>query len=182
MKTSAQMAFDTIPTNQARAYLLESVAKQEMVAMGGRLAQIIGLPRSTGQIFGLLYFSSNPLSLAEICRMLGLSKASISTGTRQLLTWGAIRKVWIPGDRRDFYEAVEDFNHLLKGGYRSIIKPRIGSSKSRLDNIETALKNDIKKSSITEEQYHFIHSRLKKIQKLHSKFSGVLPILEKIFN
>ena len=79
MKTETQLAFDEIPSEQLKSDLLDNKAKQEMVQIGGRIAQILGIPRSTGQILGLLYFSSEPLSLAEMCSMLGLSKASTST-------------------------------------------------------------------------------------------------------
>ena len=87
---------------------MQSKAWQEMVEVGGRICQVLGLPRSTGQIFGLLYLSTEPLSLNKMSAMLGISKASASTGTRQLAAWGAIRKVWVPGERRDYYEVVED--------------------------------------------------------------------------
>ena len=119
MKSISQMAFDSIPNTKFKAELLSSKAKQDMVEMGGRISQILGFPRSTGQIFGLLYFSSNPLSLGDICDMLGISKASTSIGARQLAAWGAIRKVWIPGERRDYYEAVDDLVQLFKGSYRT---------------------------------------------------------------
>ena len=72
-----------------------------MVEVTARLCQRLGLPRSSGQIFGLLYLSTQALSLDEIAEALEISKASVSTGTRQLLGWHAIRQVWKPGDRKD---------------------------------------------------------------------------------
>ena len=180
MKTNNQMAFDSIPSTKLKAELLSSKAKQEMVEMGGRISQILGFPRSTGQIFGLLYFSSNPLSMGDICEMLGISKASTSTGTRQLGALGAIRKVWIPGERRDFYEAVDDLVQLFKGSYRTIIKPRVSSSNNRIKNIEDSLKIDLDMQLITEEQQKFMSERLGRIKKIHGRISKLLPILEKL--
>ncbi len=175
------MGFDAIPANQARSELLKSKAKQEMVEIGGRLAQTFGLPRSTGQIFGLLYFSSEPLSLMNMCHMLGISKASTSTGARQLVAWGAIRKVWVPGDRKDYYQAVEDFGEFLKGSYRSIIKPRIQSSNNRLNQIEKALSNDFKEKHICSDQHEHIKIKLARLKKLHGKLAKLIPIVEKLF-
>ena len=65
----------------------------ELIDVGGRLAQAAGLPRSVGEIYGLLYLSRNPMSAPEIGKALSISKGSVSTGTRQLLALGFIRKV-----------------------------------------------------------------------------------------
>ena len=176
------MSFDSIPSNKLKAELLNSRAKQDMVEIGGRVSQVLGFPRSIGQIFGLLYFSSNPLSLGDICDMLGISKASTSTGTRQLAAWGAIRKVWIPGERRDYYEAVDDLVQLFKGSYRTLIKPRVSSANNRIKKIEDSLKFDFDKQLVTEEQGKFMNERLIKIKKLHNRMAKVLPIIEKIIS
>ena len=181
MKAATQLAFNSIPNNQVDADFSNSKAKQEMVELGGRLSQILGLPRSTGQIFGLLYFSSNPLSLGQICDVLGISKASASTGTRQLATWGALRKVWVPGERKDYYEALEDFGQLFRAGYVTIVKPRMSSSINRLKKIEDSLKNDLESNLITSKQYKFINSRFCKIKKVHTKLVRFAPVLEKMF-
>ena len=176
------MAFDGIPSTKLKAELLSSKAKQDMVEMGGRFSQIFGFPRSTGQIFGLLYFSSDPLSLGDICEMLGISKASTSTGARQLAAWGAIRKVWVPGERKDYYEAVDDLVQLFKGSYRTLIKPRVSSANNRIKNIEDSLKVDVQMKLITKEQQMFMNERLNRIKKLHGRMTKFLPIFERLFS
>ena len=181
MNNPKQMAFDSISTNEARSEILRSKSKQEMIEIGGRLSQILGLPRSTGQIYGLLYFSSVPLSLGDICIKLGVSKASTSTGTRQLAAWGAIRKVWIPGERKDYFEAIDDLIHLFNGSYRAIIKPRVNSSESRIKKIEESLNKDLKMLLITKTDYEFMNERLAKLKKIHNRITKAIPILEKLF-
>src|SRR5256885_16551818 len=110
-----------------------SRTRREMIEAGGRLYQILGLPRSTGQIYGLLYRSTTPLALDDMVELLGISKGSASTGTRQLTSWGAIRQVWIPGDRRDYYEVVAEVGKLIRGCFTDRIKPRLTSSQNRLE-------------------------------------------------
>ena len=80
--------------------------------------------------------------------MLGISKGSASTGTRQLAAWGAIRKVWVPGERRDYYEVVEDLGQLIRGSYNNLLKPRIQSSKDRLAALKVKLIEDIQSGAI----------------------------------
>ena len=82
-----------------------SKVRLEMIEACGRLCQLLGLPRTTGQIYGLLYLALEPLSLNDIAIFLQISKGSASNGTRQLASWGAIKGVWIQGDRRDYYQA-----------------------------------------------------------------------------
>ena len=78
----------------------------ELIDVGGRFAQSAGLPRSVGEIYGLLYLSAKPMSAPEIGEALSISKGSVSTGTRQLLALGFIHKVWVQSERKDHFEAV----------------------------------------------------------------------------
>ena len=158
---------------------MQSKAWQEMVELGGRICQVLGLPRSTGQIFGLLYLSTEPLSLNKMSAMLGISKASASTGTRQLAAWGAIRKVWVPGERRDYYEVVEDLGQLIRGSYNNLIKPRLQSSKDRLATLKVNLKEDIQSGAIALEKKEVLEGRIQSLEKVHKRLFQFLPMAEK---
>ena len=98
--------------------------------------------------------------------MLGISKASASTGTRQLAAWGAIRKVWVPGERRDYYEVVEDLGQLIRGSYNNLIKPRLQSSKDRLATLKVNLKEDIQSGAIALEKKEVLGPNTRKIGKI----------------
>lgn len=161
---------------------MQSKAWQEMVELGGRICQVLGLPRSTGQIFGLLYLSTEPLSLDKLSAMLGISKASASTGTRQLASWGAIRKVWIPGERRDYYEVIEDLGQLIRGSYNNLLKPRIESSKGRLAKLKVNLIEDIQSGAIPFEKKEALEERIKSLEKVHKRLFQLLPLAEKFIN
>jgi DNA-binding transcriptional regulator GbsR (MarR family) len=177
-----QLSFETIPNDQASFELVQSKAWQEMVAIGGGICQVLGLPRSIGQIFGLLYLSTEPLSLNKMSEILGISKGSASVGTRQLVSWGAIRKVWIPGNRRDYYEVVEDLGQLVRGSYSNLLKPRIQSSKDRLAVLKVNLKEDIQSGAIPIEKKQVIEERIKSLEKVHKRLFQFLPLAEKFIN
>ena len=182
MRPPSQLSFETIPEDQASSELVQSKAWQEMIEVGGRICQLLGLPRSTGQIFGLLYLSAEPLSLNRMSSMLGISKGSASTGTRQLASWGAIRKVWVPGDRRDYYEVVEDLGQLISVSYNNLLKPRIKSSKDRLATLKVNLKEDIKSGVIPLEKKDVLEGRMQSLEKIHKRLSRFLPLAEKFIN
>ncbi|HEU4641126.1 MAG TPA: MarR family transcriptional regulator [Gemmatimonadaceae bacterium] len=75
----------------------------------GMSAEADGLPRIAGRLFGLLLLSPGPRSLDDIAEALGVSKASVSIDARLLLKHGWLRRVTLPGDRRDYYEMSPDF-------------------------------------------------------------------------
>jgi DNA-binding transcriptional regulator GbsR (MarR family) len=62
-----------------------------------------------GRIFALLFLAPNPMSLDEIAAELQQSKSNISTTIRGLVEWHLVRRVPVPGSRKDHYEAATDF-------------------------------------------------------------------------
>ena len=112
--------------------------------------------------------------------LLGISKARASAGTRQLAAWGAIRKVWVPGERRDYYEVVEDLGQLIRGSYNSLIKPRAQSPKGRLAALKASLKEDIQSGAIPLEKKEVIEERIKSLGKFHERIFQLLPLAEKL--
>jgi DNA-binding transcriptional regulator GbsR (MarR family) len=114
--------------------------------------------------------------------MLGISKGSASMGTRHLASWGALRKVWIPGERRDYYEVVEDLGQLIRGSYNNLIKPRIQSSKDRLAALKVNLKEDIQSGAIPYEKKEVLQERIKTLEKVHKRLFQFLPLAEKFIN
>jgi DNA-binding transcriptional regulator GbsR (MarR family) len=62
-----------------------------------------------GRIFALLFLEPKPMSLDEIAAELEHSKSNISTTIRGLVDWHLVRRVPVPGSRKDHYEAATDF-------------------------------------------------------------------------
>jgi HTH-type transcriptional regulator, glycine betaine synthesis regulator len=158
-----------------------SKTRLEMIDACGRVCQVFGLPRSLGQIYGLLYLASEPLSLDDIAALLGISKGSASTGTRQLAAWGGIRQVWVMGERRDHFEAEPDLAHLLRSGYVDFLKPKLVSSQKRLDKLVEALEEDRHHGSLSRDEYRFCADQLKKFDHVQKKLQCLVPLAEKLF-
>lgn len=90
------------------------------------MTQSIGAGRVLGQLYAYLYFSPEPRSLADMQAGLGISKGSASTAVRQLEQWGGVRRVWVQGDRKDYYEANDWFGQIV----RNVMLDRVGASLS----------------------------------------------------
>ena len=78
-----------------------SELEREVIELFVRMADVLNLPRSVGEIYGLLFVSSAPLCLDDCRIRLNISKGSTSQGLKILRSFGAIRTVYIPGDRKE---------------------------------------------------------------------------------
>lgn len=80
----------------------------------GRLMEFWGFKRPMGRIWTLLYLSPEALGAAEIGAELRMSAGAVSMALGELMKWGAIKKSWRPGERRDFYEAETSIGKLVQ--------------------------------------------------------------------
>lgn len=67
-----------------------------------------GFRKNLGRIWAALYLSPVPLTSAELCDDLQLSTGSVSMALGELKRWGAIRKHYVSGDRRDHWVVEDD--------------------------------------------------------------------------
>jgi DNA-binding transcriptional regulator GbsR (MarR family) len=82
--------------------------------MGAAAATSGVLTQLQGRIFGLLYLHRGSLSLDEIVSELGQSKGNVSINIRGLVDWHLVRRVSVPGSRKDHYEAASDFWRVMQ--------------------------------------------------------------------
>lgn len=82
--------------------------------MGAAAATSGVLTQLQGRIFGLLYLQRGSLSLDEIVAELGQSKGNVSINIRGLVDWHLVRRVPVPGSRKDHYEAASDFWRVMQ--------------------------------------------------------------------
>ncbi len=71
----------------------------------GRLIEFWGFKRNMGRIWAILYLSPEPLSAEDLRHLLKLSSGAVSMTLSELSRWGIVRKVWVQGERKDFYAA-----------------------------------------------------------------------------
>src|SRR5438093_12003342 len=82
--------------------------------MGAAAATSGVLTQLEGRIFGFLYLQPGSASLDEITSELGQSKGNVSTNIRGLVDWHLVRRVSVPGSRKDHYEAASDFWRVMQ--------------------------------------------------------------------
>ena len=137
-----------------------------------RFMSLLGMPRSVGEIYGLLYFSPNPLSMDVTAAKLGISIGSASQGLRTLRSLKAVKVTYVLGDRREYYIAEAGFRHLLSTFIKEEIMPHLESGKDRIDRMEEILGH-------ANEEYDgdFCRLRIEKLKRLQKASSRLLPTL-----
>ncbi|MDF7799813.1 hypothetical protein P4C99_10070 [Pontiellaceae bacterium B1224] len=115
--------------------------ESEVIALFVRMADMLNLPRSVGEIYGILFVSSIPLCLDDCRIRLNISKGSTSQGLKILRSFGAIRTVYIPGDRKDYYVAETSLRKIASGFASEQIQPHVASGADRIARIRELLED-----------------------------------------
>ena len=129
----------------------------------GHLASTMSLSRVIGQLYAMLFLSNEPLCLDDMAERLKISKGNASVNIRELEKLGVVRKVWVKGSRKDFYEAELDLDKLIKNAI-------VGAAKRRMDMIlETVIGTERlieKTKGMDEEQKRTAELYLRRLQRV----------------
>jgi HTH-type transcriptional regulator, glycine betaine synthesis regulator len=94
--------------------------------------RLLGLPRSLGEIYGLLFLSPEGLTIDQMVTRLRISKGSVSQGLKTLRMLGAVKVTYVAGDRRDHYGAETDLKSLVSGFISGQMVPHLETGEVRL--------------------------------------------------
>jgi DNA-binding transcriptional regulator GbsR (MarR family) len=110
----------------------------ETIHLFVQFSRALGQPRSVAEIYGLLFVSPQPLTLDDLIARLNLSKGSGSQGLKYLQDIGAVRTVYVAGERRTHYQAVAELRNLAGRFLRQQVLIHFEDSDTRLDRIADA--------------------------------------------
>lgn len=87
---------------------------QKFIVHWGEMGTRWGINRSVAQIHALLYVTGRALPADEIAETLELARSNVSTGIRELQSWGLVRVTHTLGDRRDHFDTFGDVWEMLR--------------------------------------------------------------------
>jgi len=132
-------------------------------------------------MYALLYLSPTPLCLDDIVSELHVSKASVSTTIRQLERWSAVKRVWVQGDRKDYYEAETDFRKVLKSGLLTTLRKKLETAGVQIDHVTDSFR-ELQENGNGEgwEELKVLEERLQQAKRFHDKVEGLLsnPLID----
>lgn len=89
-------------------------AVEKYVLHWGEMGTRWGTNRTVAQIHALLYLSPEPLRADQICELLSVARSNVSTSIRELQSFGLVRMTHVLGDRRDYFESLNDCWELFR--------------------------------------------------------------------
>ncbi|HEX5400492.1 MAG TPA: transcriptional regulator [Verrucomicrobiae bacterium] len=134
-----------------------------------QLSRALGQPPSVAEIYGLLFISPRPLPQDDFPERLNLSKGSASQGLRYLMDLGAVRTVYVAGDRRVHYEAVAELRNLVNRFLRQQVLAYFDDSRERLDRIQAEIQD------LPEGERDFALSRVRMLKSWSANIKRLLP-------
>ncbi len=111
----------------------------EAIEMFINFLKLIGLPKSVGEIYGLLFVSPRALPMDEIMRRLDISLGAASQGLKLLRGLGAVKAVYSRGDRRDHFVADLELSKFATVFIKEELLPRIERARERVKRMEELL-------------------------------------------
>ena len=177
-ETYEKTYLDYRPDIKAQIQEKVSVASNHSLELEGidffvRLMNMMGMPRSVGEIYGLLYFSEKPLPMDAVASRLGISIGSASQGLKNLRALKAVRSMYVAGDRRDHYVAESEFRRLFSNFIKDEIMPHLESAKERILRMEKLIDS----GDVEVENAEFYQIRIEKLKRLTKASSRLLPAM-----
>ncbi len=152
--------------------------EQALIDFFMQVSQFLGLPKSVGQIFGLLFASEQPLSLDDIAERLQISRGSTSTGLNYLRRFDAVRQTFVLGDRREFYQAETDTSRIAQSFLADQVDPDIESWGERLRFGRQML---LLAGPLAGAKPEFTAARLAVLEQWHGDIAGAVKLMREHF-
>jgi DNA-binding transcriptional regulator GbsR (MarR family) len=138
--------------------------------------RVLGMPRSLGEIYGLLFISPEALSLDDLVSRLGISKGSASQGLRTLKELGAVTEEGpLAGSRRTYYRARAELKPLVGGFIREQVRPHLESGQLKVGRLLEAVADEE-----DPERREFFDERVARLEGWMRRGRMVLPLLQKV--
>lgn len=151
----------------------------EIIDLFVNLLHFAGLPKSAGEIYGLLFASAKPMIFEEITVKLDISSGSVSQGLRLLRSLNAVRTAYVAGDRRDHYVAETDLHKLAAGFLRGNIEQHLVSGEERLARLNNLLTHC---ESIPNSSHEFLETRVETLRGWSQRARAILPMVIQVLH
>lgn len=135
-----------------------------------------GLNNIMAQLYAVLYLSAKPLSLDDMVERLKISKGSASVNIRALERYGVVRRVWVKGTRKDYYEAESDISKVIMDRIQAMAKARLSEVNSMINSSHEALGRVSSKDGVEEESVKVFKDRLEKLRGIYNQAQALFDL------
>jgi DNA-binding transcriptional regulator GbsR (MarR family) len=111
-------------------------AKQQFISSWGAFGTHWGINRTMAQIHALLLVSADPMTQDDIMEELDISRGNTNMNIRELINWGLVERVLLPGERKEFFTAEKDIWKVVKQIVKERKKRELEPMLQLLDKLE----------------------------------------------
>ena len=119
-------------------------AKQQFISSWGAFGTYWGINRTMAQIHALLLISPDPITQDDVMEQLNVSRGNVNMNMRDLVSWGLVDRVILPGERKEFFSAEKDIwkvaTQILKERKKRELDPML-KLLAQLEKLEGDKKN-----------------------------------------
>lgn len=111
-------------------------ARQQFISSWGAFGTHWGINRTMAQIHALLLVHPDPLSQDDIMEQLNISRGNTNMNIRELINWGLVERVILPGERKEYFSAEKDIWKVVKQIVKERKKRELEPMLELLDKLE----------------------------------------------
>ena len=150
-----------------------AMARERVIESLEQSAEVYGLSRSAGRIYGVLYFAAEPLSIPELVEETGYAKSTISNVTRTLTRVGLIRRRSSEGGgRRVQYTAEREIWFILQDVFQQYVQREIQTTLRTIQRAQAQLPDGNEPETEQIEELRATYEDLEEIVTLASELSA----------
>jgi DNA-binding transcriptional regulator GbsR (MarR family) len=118
----------------------DEAAREEVIEAMARSAEVYGIKRSYGRLYGVLYFADGPLSLDDLVERSGYAKSTVSTAMNSLERFHLARRRSVPGEgKKVYFEAERDIWYVFREFLDQQVRREIRLMNRALEDAEEQL-------------------------------------------
>ncbi|MGN6291713.1 MAG: GbsR/MarR family transcriptional regulator [Chitinophagaceae bacterium] len=117
-------------------YMKLTEARQQFISNWGAFGTHWGINRTMAQIHALLLVSPDPLTQDDIMEELNISRGNVNMNIRELINWGLVERVLLPGERKEYFSAEKDIWKVVKQIVKERKKRELEPMLGLLDKLE----------------------------------------------
>ena len=159
-------------------------ALERFILFWGEMASNWGINRTMAQIHALLYVAEDPLDTDAVMERLQISRGNANMNLHALVNWNLVRKVHLPGSRKDYYVAEKDVWHVTAQIIKERERREIAPVQQQLQECRDLLTGggDVACEDLPSEEQQFcerIDNLMELMQVFDGFFQSLLPFVQK---
>lgn len=136
--------------------------KSDLINFWGAIGTSWGINKTMAQIYAVLLFSDQPLSVEDLMKELNISRGNASMNIRALMNWGLAKKEVRLGERREYFVGEKDVWEMSRKVAAERKKQEIEPLLAKLEkvrNIDDSSSSEAKEfTKVAEELYELVNT------------------------